>query len=304
MDREEIQARLTGPCPTLGTPFNQDGSIDYDGVRDIVDFLIDSGRQNIMLTAGDSLFTVLSDQEIGELMRVVVEHTAGRALVVGADRGWGTGQSVEFAKYAQEVGADVLMVRPAHWAESCTPRTFTNHYRSCAEHIPVMVVTNVFDAAPMTTGIETLKQLREEVPGVVAVKDDIANQKFGRKISTLFHDDWIIIGGGPKEHHLQMAPYGAQASLSAFSFFAPQVTDKYWQAIASEDWRGAARVIEQYERPFFEFIFKLPGGFDAGIHGTLELFGIAQRWRRPPYHSLTDEEMEKLADFFKGLSLL
>ena len=76
MDREEIQARLTGPCPTLRPSFNQDSSIDYDGVRDIVDFLIDSGRQNIMLTAGDTLFDVLSDQEIGELMKVVVEHTA------------------------------------------------------------------------------------------------------------------------------------------------------------------------------------------------------------------------------------
>ena len=155
----------------------------------------------------------------------------------------------------------------------------------------------------MTTGIETLKRLHEEVPGVVAVKDDIVGE-FGRRISALFHDDWIIIGGGIKEHHLYMAPYGAQASLSAFSFFAPQVTDQYWEAIKSDDWRGAARIVEQYERPFFDFTHKLPGGFDAGIHGTLELFGIAQRWRRPPYRSLNDQEMEKLADLFKRLSLM
>jgi len=120
INHEEIQTRLTGPCPTLRPSFNQDGSIDYDGVRNTVDFLIDNGLQNIMLTAGDTLFTALSDQEIAQLLKVVVEHTAGRALVVGADRGWGTGPSVEFAKYAREVGADVLMVRPAHWAVTHT----------------------------------------------------------------------------------------------------------------------------------------------------------------------------------------
>ena len=36
----------------------------------------------------------------------------------------------------------------------------------------------------------------------------------------------------------------------------------------------------------------------------MELFGVCQRWQRKPYHSLNDEEMEKLADFFRCLSLL
>jgi len=39
-------------------------------------------------------------------------------------------------------------------------------------------------------------------------------------------------------------------------------------------------------------------------HGAQEVFGIAKRWRRPPYASLTDEEMERLRGFFAGLPLL
>ena len=56
--------------------------------------------------------------------------------------------------------------------------------------------------------------------------------------------------------------------------------------------------------PYFDFVIQLTGGFDAGIHGALELFGIAQRWRRKPYYTLNDEEMERLAGFFKQKSLL
>jgi len=68
--------------------------------------------------------------------------------------------------------------------------------------------------------------------------------------------------------------------------------------------RTARAMIKGYDMPFFDFISTLPGGFDAGMHGAMELFGISQRWRRKPYHSLTDAEMEKLTDFFQKLALL
>ena len=44
--------------------------------------------------------------------------------------------------------------------------------------------------------------------------------------------------------------------------------------------------------------------YDAGIHGILELYGLARRWRRPPYYSLDDAEMASLAEFLEGKGLL
>ena len=46
-----------------------------------------------------------------------------------------------------------------------------------------------------------------------------------------------------------------------------------------------------------DHILALPGGFDAGFHATLEVAGLAGRWRRAPYHSLTDAEYEAFAGF-------
>ena len=75
------------------------------------------------------------------------------------------------------------------------------------------------------------------------------------------------------------------------------MTHRYWNAVQSEDWSGAARVIEKDDWPFFSYTSGLRGGFDAGMHGILELYGIAGRWRRNPYYSLNDEEMEGLEAF-------
>ena len=56
--------------------------------------------------------------------------------------------------------------------------------------------------------------------------------------------------------------------------------------------------------PYFDYIVGLKGGFDAGMHGVYELFGLAQRWRRKPYYSLNDREMEDLKGFLDQSGIL
>ena len=138
---------------------------------------------------------------------------------------------------------------------------------------------------------------------VVAVKDDICGE-FGRRAAQLVHPKWIMLSGGAKENHLDVHPYGCDGYLSAFITFKPELAHRYWKEITAGRMADAARIIEQHERPFFDCISSLPGGFDAGIHGTLELHGICKRWRRPPFHSLSDAEMERLADALRKIQLL
>ncbi len=300
--REEIREALTCPIASVPTLFLRDGSIDFDGVRNYIDFTIAGGTKTILITYGDSLYSLLSDREIAEMTRVVVEHTASRALVVAADGIWATPQEIEFAEYAQDVGADVLMVLPPDWAVSCTAETFVEHYAAIAQHIPVMVVTNVF-ARRQALGLQVLETLRDEVEGIVAIKDDVGGD-FVRKMCLLVHDHWAVFAGGQKQNHLDIVPYGCDGYLSTFIQFKPSVAQEYWTATQTGDWGRARDIISTYDMPYFDFVIGLPGGFDAGIHGVLELFGIAQRWRRKPYYTLNDEDMDRLADFFRQKSLL
>ena len=90
MDRQEIRQALTGPVASVHTPFQRDGSIDFAGLRAQVDFTIGAGGKTVLLTYGDSLFSALTDEEVAEVTRAVVEQTARRAMVVAADRAWAT----------------------------------------------------------------------------------------------------------------------------------------------------------------------------------------------------------------------
>ena len=45
MNRDEVRAHLTGPFPSISTPFNENGSVDYDGLRNQIDFIIAAGSK-------------------------------------------------------------------------------------------------------------------------------------------------------------------------------------------------------------------------------------------------------------------
>lgn len=303
MNRDEIRACLTGPFPSIRMPFNEDGSVDYDSLRHEIDFIIAAGSKTVLLTAGDSHYMCLSDEEIAQVTRVTCQHTAGRVMVVAADRLYSTSRAVEFAQFARSVGADVVMAQPPNWGPSCTPQTLADHYQAVSQHLPVMIVTNVFGPQGAEFGLEAVRLTLDQCPDVVAIKDDLCDD-FARRLCLLAHERCALFAGGRKMNHMNMWPYGCDGYLSTFMSFKPDIARRYWDAIEAKDLKAARAIIRDYDIPFFDFIATLTGGWNAGLHGTLELFGITKRWRRKPYYSLDDAEMEKLTEFLRDKGML
>lgn len=292
----EIRQALTGPCPSIRTPFSADGDIDIAGLRSQIDFMIEAGAGVVILTAGDSLLSVLTDEEVGVLTKTVVEHVDHRVLVVAATGQWWTGKSVQFSRYCRELGADVLMVLPPDWSASTTVETLVQHYNAAAQHMPTMVVTNYLGRRAPAFAIQVIKALLDRVPGVVAVKDDVTGE-FARKLCLLAHDRWALISGGKKENHLNMIPYGVDGYFSVHTSFKPQIAWRYWNAVQEGNMAVARAVIRDYDIPLFDYVRAVEGGYDAAFHGILEAFGVMPRHRRSPYHTLTDVQMAELTEF-------
>ena len=257
----------------------------------------------MLLTAGDSHYIALSDREIGEASRTVVEHTAGRAMTVVADRQYTTRQATEFAEFAANIGADVYMVLPPDWARSCTAESLAAHYSEISREIPVMIVTGVFSTRGEEFGLRALRMLLDSEANVVAVKDDVCGT-FARRLSLLVRGRWAVFAGGQKQNHMNMHPYGCDGYMSTFITFKPEIAHRYWAAVSAGDLGSAAAVIRDFDLPFFELLGGFTGGFDAALHGVLELFGICRRWRPAPYYSLSDAEMETLADGLRRIHVL
>lgn len=292
---DEIRARIAGPVCSFPTPFTRHGAIDERAARHIIDVAIAGGSDIIMLTLGDSLFTILTDDEVACLTRLVVEHVAGRALVVAADRMWWTGKAIEFAQDCRDWGVDILMIRPPDWGGSPSSASLAAHYAAVAAVMPVMLVG--------MPPLRTLEILANTAPHVVAFKEDL-DLPYAFQVSRQYGDRWPMIAGGGKARSLMLWPAGVQASLSIYIRLAPEVTRAYWKALRGSNLEEARRIIETYDQPLFRMGDTFPGGLDGLIHSAMELFGIAPRWRRPPYVSAEEADLERLRSFFQGVGLL
>ena len=292
----DFRALLSTAIPSIRTPFLPDGEIDYAHLALMVERYLEWGYPVLMLTAGDSHYACLTDREIAEVTFAVLKQVRRRAAVIVADRQFATNAAREFARETRQCGADCYMALPPDWGGSTTPESLVAHYREIGRILPVMCVTNLFaPRGPMGFGMEVCRRLMD-APEVVAVKDDICGS-FGRAMTSLLSDTKAVIAGGLKQNHLDLANYGAVGHLTTFGCFQPEPAMKYWNAFTSRKLSISRQIVRRIDMPYFELIGSFKGGFNAGIHGSLEVAGLARRHRRAPYLTITDAEFEKLRDF-------
>ena len=120
-----------------------------------------------------------------------------------------------------------------------------------------------------------------------------------REDRACWHTDCAVISGGPESHHLTVWPYGCDGLTSSFMCSKPETAHAYWRCLQANDIAGVGEIVRTHEVPYFDFVGELLGGWNPGYHASLELFGVAKRWRRKPYYSLNDAEIEVLAQFVK-----
>ena len=76
------EARYRGVFPVVPTPFNADGTLDLEGQKRVLDFMIDAGSNGLCILANFSEQFVLADDERETLTRTILEHVAGRVPVI------------------------------------------------------------------------------------------------------------------------------------------------------------------------------------------------------------------------------
>jgi 4-hydroxy-tetrahydrodipicolinate synthase len=165
---------IVGSIVALVTPMHDDGSVDYDGLRRLIDWHIEQGTDciGVVGTTGES--PTVSVDEHCEIIRVAVEHARGRVPIMAGAGGNSTAEAIELTRFAKKVGADCsLQVVPYYNKPS--QEGIYRHFKAVAEAVDLPVVLynvpgrTVADMLPETT-------LRlAQLPGIVGVKEATGN---------------------------------------------------------------------------------------------------------------------------------
>jgi len=172
-------ATYTGIWPVAPTPFNDDGTVDLEGMKRVLDLMIDQGVDGICILANFSEQFLISDAERETLTRLCLEHVAGRVPVIVTISHFATPIVVDRARFAKDLGADIVMMMPPYHGallKGNAQQTFEQFQAVGEVGIPIMLqdapLSGVDLPVPllvkMAQEIEMLKLFKIECPRAAA----------------------------------------------------------------------------------------------------------------------------------------
>ena len=165
---------ITGSICAIVTPMQEDGSLDLNAFRNLLDFHVQEGTDAIVVVGTTGESPTVSVDEHCELIKVAVEHIAGRIPVIAGTGGNSTAEAIELTEFAKKAGADMsLSVVPYY--NRPTQEGMYRHFKAIAEAVELPILLyNVPGRTVADMSNDTILRLAE-VPGIVGVKDATGN---------------------------------------------------------------------------------------------------------------------------------
>ena len=161
---------IKGSIVAIVSPMHDDGSLDFDAYRRLIDWHVAEGTNAIVAVGTTGESPTVDQQEHGELIRVAVDAVRGRVPVIAGTGGNSTAEAIELTRHAKAVGADAtLQVVPYY--NKPTQEGLYRHFRTIAETVDLpMILYNVPGRTVADLANDTTMRL-SEVPGIVGLKD-------------------------------------------------------------------------------------------------------------------------------------
>ena len=287
-----------GSCTALITPLNESG-IDYERLKKNIDLQYENGTAAVVICGTTGENAVQNQAEHDELVRVAVNHTAGRMKVIAGIGSNDTLHALHNAQNAKAVGADgVLMVTPYY--NKSTQKGLVEHFTYVADRVEIpMILYNV----PSRTGIgisaETYKTLSAH-PNINGVKEASGDFSLIGKTLALCGDD-LYLWSGNDDNTVPMMAMGALGVISVASNLVPGVLSKLCALCLEGDYAAAAALYRKYAALFSTlFIETNP----IPVKTAMRLCGLDSGLMRLPLTDMSEEHLSILQGCLREIGLL
>ncbi len=227
-----------GVATALVTPMNEDGSINFDRLKTLIDEQIQAGIPALVIcgTTGESATMTL--EEHTKVIRFATQCAKGRVKIIAGAGSNDTACAADLAKEAEEAGADALLIVTPYYNKA-TQNGLVAHYKYIAERVSLPIILyNV----PSRTGVnikpETYAKLAD-IDNIVAIKE--ANGDISSVVKTrLLCGDKLDIYSGNDDQIVPIMALGGKGVISVLSNVMPKETVELCDKMLNGDLEGAA----------------------------------------------------------------
>ena len=212
---------FTGAGVALVTPMHADGSVNFDKMKELIEFQIANDTDALIICGTTGEASTMSDEVQIECIRFAKEAAAGRVPVIAGAGSNDTAHCIALAQGCEKAGADaVLLVTPYY--NKATQKGLILHYTAVANSINIPIILyNVPGRTGCNIAPKTVAELAK-VKNIVAVKEASGNLSQVAEIAALVGPDFDIYSGNDD----QILPMMAQGSCGAISVVSNILPDK------------------------------------------------------------------------------
>ncbi len=185
---------IQGSIVAIVTPMFEDGSLDFQSLKALLDWHIVEGTDAIVIVGTTGESPTVTVEEHCELIKVAIEHVAGRIPVIAGTGGNSTSEAIELTAFAKQAGADAsLQVVPYY--NRPTQEGMVQHFTRIAESVDLPVILyNVPGRTVADMSNDTIVRL-SSVPGIVGVKDATGNIARGTELLRAVPKSFAVYSG-------------------------------------------------------------------------------------------------------------
>lgn len=212
-----------GSGVALVTPFKSDGSIDYQALRNLIDFQVNNNTDAIIITGTTGESATLSYIEHLSVIEECINYTNGRIPVIAGTGSNCTKSAINMAKEAENLGADGLLIVTPYYNKT-TQNGLINHYSKISEKVSIPIILyNVPSRTGLNIEPKTVKELVEKNKNIKGIKEASGNINNVLEIKELLGDK-INIYSGNDDQIVPILSLGGVGVISVIANILPQET--------------------------------------------------------------------------------
>ena len=293
-------AIFTGAGVAIVTPFNEDGSINYDRLDELIEFHCAHKTDSIVIcgTTGES--ATMTEEEHMQCVKFTIDRVNKRVPVIAGTGSNCTRTAIDMSKEASEYGADgLLLVTPYY--NKATQNGLIGHFSAVAKEVKAPII--MYSVASRTgCNIEpaTVARLVKDVDNIVGIKEASGNISQVAKIMNLT-DGNIDVYSGNDDQVLPLLSLGGKGVISVWSNVAPAKVHDMVASYMDGDIEKAQKIqleaIELIDALFCE-VNPIP------VKAAMNMLGYKAGSLRAPLTEMTDANKERLRKAMENYGIL
>ena len=271
------------------TPFDQNGEVDFNATRILVDYLIENGTDGIVVAGTTGESPTLTTEEKVALFKLVVDAVNGRVPVIAGTGSNNTRASISLTKLAEETGVDGIMLVAPYYNKPSQEGMY-QHFKTIAESTPLPIMLyNIPGRSVVNLSVETIVRL-SQIPNIVALKEASGNLDAMAEIISQAPSDFTLYSGDDGLA-LPVLAIGGAGVVSVASHVIGNEIQEMINHFRNGNVQDAASAHRRL-LPIMKALFTAPN--PAPVKAALNMNGVNVGGLRLPLLPLTTEEQRTL----------